>query len=139
GTAVTLSNGEVGTLWTERLHTTTAGVVATYEDGPMAGLPAITRNRHGAGTAWYIATNTNLSDLLKEAAVTAGARTGEKNKHLEVVRRKDGGRSYLFVINHSPDPVELPATGHDLITGQPVTGALLVEGGGVAVIREEAS
>lgn len=135
GDRVELSNGATGTLWTERLRTTTATVLATYENGPMAGLPAITRNQHGKGTAWYIATNTDLSDLLREAA---GA-TGEKNDNLEVVRRKNGDRSYLFVINHSPDPVELPATGHDLVTDQPVTGVLHVGGGGVAVVREEAS
>ncbi|MGL1409768.1 beta-galactosidase trimerization domain-containing protein, partial [Vibrio parahaemolyticus] len=43
-------------MWSERLRTTTAETVATFADGPAAGSPAITRNAHGRGSAWYFAT-----------------------------------------------------------------------------------
>ncbi|MEV4279486.1 beta-galactosidase [Actinoplanes xinjiangensis] len=131
-TSVRLSNGATGTLWTERLRTTTASVVATYEDGPMAGIPAITRNEYGAGTAWYVATKTDLSDVLREATGVVSDGRGT-----EVVRRRGDGRSYLFVINHGTEAVERPAHGTDLVTGKTVDGVLTVQGGGVAVVREE--
>ncbi|MEU4622138.1 beta-galactosidase [Actinoplanes sp. NPDC023801] len=134
GDTVTLSNGQAATLWTERLRTTTASVIATYEDGPMAGVPAITRNDFGAGTAWYVATKTDMSEILSEAA---GSTAGKSDK--EVVRRRGEGRSYLFVINHGTDTVHHPARGTDLITGEEVDGVLTVRGGGVGVVREETS
>ncbi|WP_433791325.1 beta-galactosidase [Actinoplanes sp. CA-252034] len=132
GAEVALSNGGTGALWTERLRTTTASVIATYEDGPMAGIPAITRNEHGAGTAWYIATKTDMSNVLREAT---GA-TSDKSD-TEVVRRRAADRSYLFVINHGTEAVDHPARGTDLVTGETVDGVLTVRGGGVAVVREE--
>jgi beta-galactosidase len=132
GAEVALSNGAIGTLWTERLRTTTASVIATYENGPMAGIPAITRNQHGDGTAWYVATKTDMSDVLREAT---GVMSDKSDT--EVVRRRAGDRSYLFVINHGTEPVEHPARGHDLVTGESVDGVLTVQGGGVAVVREE--
>jgi beta-galactosidase len=134
GDTVTLSNGRKATLWTERLRTTTAEVVATYEDGPMAGIPAITRNQHGAGTAWYIATKTDMSDVLSEAAEVVSGKSDT-----EITRRRGDGRSYLFVINHGTAPVDHPARGKDLVSGQQIDGTLTVQGGGVAVVREEVS
>jgi beta-galactosidase len=134
GDSVTLSNGRKATLWTERLRTTTADVVATYDDGPMAGLPAITRNQHGAGTAWYVATKTDMSDVLSAAVPVV---SDESN--IEITRRRGDDRSYLFVINHGATEVTHSATGTDLITGKTVDGVLTVQGGGVAVVREEVS
>ncbi|GIE33007.1 beta-galactosidase [Actinoplanes italicus] len=134
GDAVTLSSDQKATLWTERLRTTTASVVATFEDGPMAGIPAITRNEHGEGIAWYIATKTDMSGILAEAA---GLENTKSDK--EVVRRRGTDRSYLFVINHGTTPVDHPARGEDLVSGKRVDGVLTVEAGGVAVVREEVS
>jgi beta-galactosidase len=134
GSEVSLSNGGTGALWTERLRATTASVIATYQDGPMSGIPVITRNRHGAGTAWYVATKTDMSEILREATGV----TSDKSDKREVVRRRGDDRSYLFVINHGTEPIEHPARGEDLVTGRTVDGVLTVQGGGVAVVREEA-
>ncbi|MEU4557182.1 beta-galactosidase [Actinoplanes sp. NPDC023936] len=133
GHEVTLSNGATGTTWTERLRTTTAETIATYSDGPLPGVPAITRN----GNAWYVATELDprglrelLRDVLDRAGVTA---TGpESNGDVEVVRRSGEGRSYLFVINHGPQPVAIE-TGHDLVTDTKIS---MVGAGQTAVIRE---
>ncbi|MEU8659882.1 beta-galactosidase [Actinoplanes philippinensis] len=135
GSEVALSNGGTGTLWTERVRATTASVVATYQDGPMSGIPAITRNQYGAGTAWYVATKTDMSEILREAAQVMSDKSDKK----EVVRRRGDDRSYLFVINHGTEAVDHPARGTDLITGEKVDGVLTVQGGGVAVVREEIS
>jgi beta-galactosidase len=141
GQTVHLDNGSSASVWTEMLHPRGAKTVATYEDGPVAGVPAITRNDVGTGTAWYVATSLEsaavdrlVADICAEAglapvlAVPAG---------VEVVRRTGEGRSYLFVLNHTSDPVEVPAEGFDLRHNQPVDGSVLVSAGGAVVIREK--
>ena len=81
-----------------------------------------------------------MRDLVKKATTTAGVTPAgpETDGEVEVTRRRGDGRSYLFVVNHGSDSVEIPTTGCDLVTGEPVTGLLRVEGGGVGVVREEA-
>jgi beta-galactosidase len=142
-TRVTLSNGESGAVWSERLRAGSAEVVASYAQGPLAGLPAITRNAFGTGVAWYVSTRLgrNAADrmigrVLADAGVrpvVAGAPPG-----LEAVRRHgDGGRSWLFVLNHTGRPCAVPASGTELLSGRRVTGLLEVAPGAVAVIRED--
>lgn len=138
GEIVALDGGQTGTVWTEHLHLDGAEAVATYVDGPLPGVPAITKHCHGSGVGWYVATKldddavngvvaTVLDDLgiLPEDKPPAG---------VEVVRRHNGETSYLFVINHSAGAVNLAARGLDLISGQ--SGPVSVQPGGVAVVRE---
>lgn len=144
GDRVRLAGGGTAGLWTERLRTTTAKAVDTYADGPLPGVPAITRNTHGDGTAWYVATALDppsLRDLMDVALHEAGVRPigAPGDGSVEVVRRTDGSRSYVFVINHGTQPVEYAATGRDLITGAAVPGLLRVPPGAVRVVREEPS
>lgn len=42
----------------------------------------------------------------------------------------------MFLLNHNPDSVEVPANGVDLARGSEVSGTCLLHGGAVAVIRE---
>ncbi|GAA2703856.1 beta-galactosidase [Actinoplanes palleronii] len=139
---VALTTGGTGTLWTERLRTTSAETIASYADGPMPGTPAITRNTFGAGTAWYVSTAldaVSLRDLTGDIAKNAGVKSLalQPSGDVEIVRRTGDGRSYLFVINHGAAPVEYPVTGFDLVADQDVHGLLRVEGGGTAVVRED--
>jgi beta-galactosidase len=131
-----------GTVWSEDLRTEGAEVLASYAEGPLAGHPAITRNSFGAGTAWYVSAQLGeasrdqlFAAVLEQAGagpVVAGAPPG-----VEIVRRHgDGGRSWLFVLNHTGDPAVVGASGMDLLTGRPVDGRLEVVPGGVAVLRE---
>ena len=132
GVWVTLDNGSRADMWTEVLTTAGADVVASYLDGPLPGTPAVTRN----GTAWYVATRLDeaataaLADrITAEAGVRRpdGARTG-----VEVVRRDD----CLFVLNRTADPVTVPATGTELMSGEPCNGTVTVAPGAAAVVRE---
>ncbi len=54
---------------------------------------------------------------------------------VEVVRRRGDGRSWLFAINHTDEPVEVDVAGHDLVTDRPVD-RLQLDAGRVAVVRE---
>jgi beta-galactosidase len=142
GHQVALTGGATASLWTEHLRTTTAEVVDSYADGPLPGVPAVTRNSFGEGTSWYVATaldDAGLTDLLRRATRAAGVRaTGpESDGSVEVVRRTGDGRSYVFVINHGRHDIEHTVTGHDLITGEAVPGLLKVGAGAVRVVREE--
>ena len=72
---VPLSTGEAGTLWSELVRAAGAEVLARYAAGPLAGQPAITRNRAGAGRAWYLSTRLEdaaLDRVIGEAAAAAG-------------------------------------------------------------------
>jgi beta-galactosidase len=145
---VTLSDGESGdgesgTVWSERLRAEGAEVVASYADGPLAGLPAITRNTFGNGVAWYVSTSLGqqahdrlIARVLAGAGVppvVPGAPPG-----LEAVRRQgEGGRSWLFVLNHTGGAGVVEASGVELLSGRRVTGPLEIAPGGVAVVRED--
>ena len=98
-------------------------------------------SRRPLSAAWYVATSLEsagvdrlVADICREAGLgpVLAVPTG-----VEVVRRTGDGRSYLFVLNHTSDPVELPAEGFDLRHNQPVDGSVLVSAGGAVVIREK--
>ncbi|MFJ4999045.1 beta-galactosidase [Microbacterium sp. NPDC088619] len=137
--SVTLSDGTTGTIWSERLKTTDAEVVASFVDGPAAGRPAITRRAAGAGEAWFLGTQPARDDyrrLVAQLAASAGvAPTPGADRDVEIVRRTGDAGSFLFVINHGSTDVEIAATGHDLVTDAPSTG--LVPAGAVRIIKED--
>ncbi|GIM91343.1 beta-galactosidase [Paractinoplanes toevensis] len=137
-TTVILDNGGEAGLWAERLRATTAEVKARYVDGPLPGVPAITRN----GNAWYVATALDrpaMRAVLREAVESAGVRSSgpENDGSIEVVRRKTTSQTYAFVINHGAREIEYAVAGCDLISGEHVRGRLRVPPGGVRVVREE--
>ncbi|RLP85888.1 beta-galactosidase [Micromonospora sp. BL4] len=141
GEQVRLDDDSTADVWTEWLHPEGAEVLAAYTDGPLPGVPALTRHPVGAGAAWYVgtrldepATDRLVARLVDEAGVrpAAQAPTG-----VEVVRRRDGERSWLFAINHTESEVRLTVTGTELLTGTECAGELTVPAGEVAVVRED--
>jgi beta-galactosidase len=143
GTQVLLSTGDRGSAWSELLRSTGAEVLASYAEGPLAGLPAVTRNAFGAGAAWYV--STRLDDaaharLIAQAASAAGVRPAVTGlpAGVEAVRRHGGaGGSWMFVLNHTSEPAVLQATGQELLSGTLVPGELEVAPRGAAVLREQ--
>ncbi|WBB70155.1 beta-galactosidase [Micromonospora sp. WMMD812] len=143
GEQVRLDDGATADVWTEWLHAEGAEVLAAYADGPLPGVAAVTRNPVGEGAAWYVgtrldqpATDRLVARLVAESGVrpAAAALPG-----VEVVRRRDGERSWLFVLNHTDDEVRLPAAGVELLTGSRCDDELVVAAGEVAVVREDAA
>jgi len=129
-----------GRLWTERLRAEGASVLAAYDSGDLAGLPAVTKHSFGAGTAWYLSTllsDDALTALLGSIADAAGVPASPPG--VSVTRREGtDGRSWLFAFNHGSSAAWVPASGVDLLTGVAVAGTLEVPPGRYAVIREEA-
>ena len=136
GEQVTIDNGWAGSIWTELAHLDGAEPVASYTSGELAGVPAITRNPVGSGTATYVATHLDaastgelVDDLVSRAALRPVA---VADRGLELVRRVGQDRSWLFAINHSSTPLRLEASGLDLVTdtrfepGHVAPGAVIV-------------
>ncbi|KOX16065.1 beta-galactosidase [Saccharothrix sp. NRRL B-16348] len=140
---VSLDDGSTAAVWTEHLHATTAQVLASYVDGPLPGVPAVTRNDGGTGVAWYVAcglTGDGLDRLTATVLADAGV-TGTGSATVEVVRRRGevagSAASWLVAINHGESDAELPAVGVELLSGERVAGRLVVPPGHVVVVREE--
>ncbi|MBA8817474.1 beta-galactosidase [Microbacterium halimionae] len=147
GARVSLGSGAAGTLWSERMHVTTAEVVDSFADGPAAGGPAITRNRWGSGNAWYLSTLLEpqaYRSLAQELVSAAGVEspvpvTGDSDGAVEIVRRRGDISSYVFAINHGSTSVQLQVSGTELITGDNTVATLEVPPGAVRIIREESA
>jgi beta-galactosidase len=123
-------DGQLGVLsahtWSEFVHVAGAEQLARFEDGLVAGRPAVTRRRHGSGAAWYVATRLDAAGL--DRVVTAvleaigfAAPTQNPSEAVEVVRRGDA----LVVINHSAVPHEVRLRGRDAVILAP-HGAVVV-------------
>jgi beta-galactosidase len=142
--ALRLSDGTTATAWSELLRLTApAEAVATYTEGMLAGLPALTRHRYGSGTAWYASTRLDDAGYGALAArLLAGAGVHPEvplPRGVEAVRRHSasGPASWLFLLNHTPAAVTVQAEGHDLLSGRPLPAAgLSLPPGGTAVLRQ---
>jgi beta-galactosidase len=137
---VRLDDGGVVGVWTELLHLRGAEAVSSYADGPLPGVPAVTRREHGAGTAWYLAcglVDDGLRRVVDAALEGAGV---PATPGVEIVRRRgqrDGEPvSWLVAINHAAQDADVAATGVELLSGARVDGWLVVPAGAVAVVRE---
>ncbi|MDH6136688.1 beta-galactosidase [Kitasatospora sp. MAA4] len=139
-TTVRSPSGELrATLWSEWLETEGAETLARYVCGDLAGRPAVTRNVHGAGAAWYVGCHlgTDIAALL-DLALGPTVTALPLPPGVEATRRRAGdGTDYLFLLNHGPDSVQLTldAAGTDLLTGAAVAGRLTLGALDAAVVR----
>ena len=140
GQSVQLDDGSVGTVWSERLDLRGAEAVASYAEGPLTGVPAITHRSVGGGAAWYLATRLHGDDLdrLVQRVVTAAGVQAPYDcpRGVELVRRTSPTGSWLFALNHGDDEVTVPVRGHDLVGDAATDGRLVLAPGAVGVVRE---
>ncbi|MEH1099914.1 beta-galactosidase [Micromonospora sp. CPCC 205561] len=139
-----LRAGGTGHLWAETVRLAGATAVTSYAGGVLDGLPAVTRHRFGAGTAWYLSTrpdDATYRRLLTDAARSAGAAPvcPGAPAGVEAVRRRGAGTSWLFLLNHTDRPQRVPAAGVDLLTGATIDPEVHLPAGGAAVLREAAA
>ncbi len=129
--------GVCGDVWSDDVALEGAEVIAAFEDGPGVGKPAITRNVFGDGSAYYIATRLGVEDLavvLRRAYDDAGIVPADGAPEVEIVRRHGDDVDYLIAVNHGNRPVDLPAGGTDLLTGE-AGDSLKLDAGGARVVR----
>jgi beta-galactosidase len=124
-------------LWSDLIELEGADAVAVYADGWLAERAAVTRH----GPAWYVGTRLDAAamDVLtaKLADESGVAPPLAAPAGVEVVRRAGGGRSFLFLLNHSAGEasVDLDADYRDVLNGGERRGAVTLEPYGVAVLQ----
>jgi beta-galactosidase len=134
-----LSSGATARSWADDIVLGTAEAEVVHVDGRAEGRAAVTRNRHGAGTAWYVATKLEGDDLaafldtVLERTGTAEAPTPAAG--LEIVRRESSEATYTFLLNHSRQEATHDGAGVDLLTGETITSAAVVPARGVRILR----
>jgi beta-galactosidase len=135
-----LSNGALGSVWSDAICVDTAETLATYEDGPAAGGPAITRNRLGSGSAWYLSTELSLSglaDVLDGVYAEAGIIVDDSlPEEVERVERRLGQETFTTFINHSAEDCWIAGDGVDLLEATAAPPFRLA-GGAVRVLHRD--
>ncbi|MFJ1804741.1 MULTISPECIES: beta-galactosidase [unclassified Streptomyces] len=139
-----LDTGGTGSLWSERVRLAGARAVSSYTDGPLKGVPAVTRHDYGTGTAWYLATLPDpdtLAALLARVREEAGVRPVLEGvpSGVEAVRRRGPAADFVFLVDHTGQGAEVAVSAEavELLTGTPLPGgSVSVPPGGVAVVRE---
>lgn len=134
---VVLGSGGAGSVWSEWLTVAEdTEVLDTFTEGTLAGRPAITRHRFGAGVATYLGTRPDratmaalVNRVVADAGVgpvVAGAPAG-----VEAVQRGQ----WLFLLNHNEDEVvvPVPAGAADALTGAPLSSEATLDGRGVLI------
>ncbi len=130
-------------LWADLIHLEGAEVVASYKDGFYAGTPAVTRNAFGEGAAYYLGTRPEeryAKSLLQRVCEEAGVKpTLEAAPGVDAVRRRTEDASFLFLLNHGEDAVEvgLRGSGRDLLTGEEHDSTLTLGPLEVAILQEK--
>lgn len=141
GDVLKLSDGSTADGWAESVELRGAVSVADFTEFPLAGRPAVTRNEFGGGTAHYFATRfgeDSLKDHLERILDAAGISKDHAaaGRGIEAVRRYAGERSYLFVLNHTGEAVDVDIHGHDLLTDTAVDGSTVLAAGAALIVRE---
>lgn len=124
------------------IHCETAESLATYASDFYAGRPALTKNKFGEGSAYYIAARLDedfLSDFYGEVAhglkrnLDAPLPCG-----VTVQRRSDETHDYLFLMNFSEEEKKVTLDGNaytDILNGQDVRGSVDLTVYGVRVLK----
>lgn len=129
----------------DMLHTEGAESLSRYEEDFYRGMPALTKNNYGKGTAYYVATRSNpefyekfLKDVLSASGVKPVMETPDGVE--AAVRDNEKGRT-LFLLNHNAAPakVALNKDCEDLLSGSRYKAGeeLEMEGRGVFILHEQ--
>ena len=130
--------------WCDVLEPTTAETVAAYTDDFYAGRAAVTANRYGDGTAFYVGTFGNgalyqaLAPLWCAAAQIGAIPLSVEG--VEISRRRQGEKEIWFVLNHTAEAqkIDLPDGLIDMLDpGQAVGNSLTLSPRDVRILVAE--
>jgi beta-galactosidase len=131
--AVTFAAGEraVAGGWSEWLELDAAEPIAHYASGALDGRPAVVRNAVDRGVAYYSSAGLDaagLSLVVRAACEDAQVRPiAEAPPGVEVCRRSSERGSFLFLLNHTDEPVSVELPAGERTRLEPL---------GVAIVRE---
>jgi beta-galactosidase len=142
GERVALTSGAVVTDWTERIvHVgDDVDVLDSYEDGDLAGTPAITRRVFSSGgTATYVSADIDahaIREVLRNSDVAAlGGDPRAMDGRLDVIERGDADARYIFLSNRTDDAVVSLIEGDVLVGSISANASLVIAPRSVAVVR----
>ena len=125
------------------LHAEGAEVCAVYGSDFYKGMPCLTRNTVGKGQAWYVASSPEkrfLHGLARHLAAGKGIEPVLRAAPgVEATRRRKGGDSFLFVLNHNEEPARIDLGARkvtDLLEKKTVGGTVTLPAKGVMVLKE---
>ena len=132
-----------GSVWYDGFEPRGADVLATYVEGPLAGLAAAVRRPLGRGQIVLLGTSPRPAELVRIVQALAGplgvgpAADASANV-LAVPRSGPAGHGLVAVeMANQPGRLRLARQGVDLLTGAQVAGELELPPYGVSVIRYE--
>ncbi len=132
-----------GSVWHSGYEPRGSEALATYTDGPLAGLAAVTRRAMGKGHVVLLGTMPQPDDfaslvagLCREAGIAPAA---EASPNLLVVPRAGvaGSGCVAVEIENRAATLALPRAATDVLTGRRLQGEVAVPPYGVLVLREE--
>ncbi len=140
---IRMSDGSTYTcdLWSDVIDLEGAEALAYWTDDFYAGRPAITRHAFGQGISYYLGTRPEqvcMEQILEQVCNEADVRPVlAVPPGVEVVRRENADRSFLFVLNHTTSAVEigLNQTAHNLLTGEEHSERVTLQSRAVAVLE----
>jgi len=110
--------------WFDILDPTTAQTLASYNKGYYAGKAAITRNRVGDGSVWYVGTESASTELYSRMAAYIGEQAGVSKgpslpEGVEFATREKAGKKIFFLINYTEkaQSVRLASASQNTLTG----------------------
>ena len=125
------------------LHSEGAEILSVYEEDFYAGMPVVTKNHFGEGTAYYVATRSDaefyselLEEICKENSVEPVLRAPAG---VEAVVRLGSEKKYLFLLNHSGETQRVVADENyeDVLKGVRINKGeeILLEKAGVVILE----
>ncbi len=145
-TASGFANPWQARIFCDLIHNESADVLATYAGEFYAGRPALTRNRHGKGAAWYAAFRGDdqfLADLTDRLINETGVQTVLETAlptGVTAQMRTDGQRQFLFLLNFTRQRQTIDVDAgqwRDLITERTVVKTTTLDGYGVMVMEKQ--
>jgi beta-galactosidase len=127
--------------WRDSITLQGAEMVARFGQDFFSGHPAITVNAFGEGNAYYVGTclsSDGMDWLIGRVCEHAQVAPVLETPHgVEALRRDGPGGSYLFLLNHNPDPVTIRLQNgmRDVLTGEGHARGLTLPAYGVAVLK----
>ncbi|TGA98492.1 beta-galactosidase [Sporolactobacillus shoreae] len=130
-------------IWEECIHLRGAQALATFNNGYLSGMPAVTENSYGAGKTFYVGTHPYkdflkrlLGGIMTEAQVSAPLNVPEG---VEVTVRESPSAKYYFILNHS-DTEKMFVTDKefvDLLTDRPASGIVQIKSMDVKILKSK--
>ncbi|WP_068618769.1 beta-galactosidase [Paenibacillus tuaregi] len=125
------------------IHAEGAEVLAEYGEDFYKGMPVLTRNRYGQGTAYYVASSPEaaflegfLSNLCQDKEIAP--LLADVPRGVETALRVKGESRYLFVLNHLADEAQIQIGNQvmrDLLSGEQIKGQVSLPGRGVLILE----